>query len=200
MRRIDVLELRDGPRSSAGGLARGATLNGYERLARSVGLDPICMLDATGLPGKALSDPDTLISVDAVAALLEESARRSNQEAFGPPLAEMQRLSHLGVLAAVLREEPTLRAALEAVGRYMCLQNAGLRLTPVLVLASLWVGPAPMDLVFPGGLMATVLLSVLVTGQVAGDGRSDWLRGELLLAVYLIFGLAFFFVPGAPVH
>ena len=44
----------------------------------------------------------------------------------------------------------------------------------------------------------TVLLSVLITGQVAGDGRSDWLRGALLLAVYLIFGLAFFFVPGVP--
>jgi len=47
-------------------------------------------------------------------------------------------------------------------------------------------------------VMATVLLSVLITGQVAGDGRSDWLRGVLLLAVYLIFGLAFFFVPGVP--
>jgi len=129
MRRIDVLELRDGPRSGAGGLARGATLTGYERLARSVGLDPICMLDATGLPGKALADPDTLISVDAVVALLEKSARRSNQEAFGLLLAERQRLSHLGVLAAVLREEATLRAALEALGRYMCLHNAGLCLT-----------------------------------------------------------------------
>ncbi|MEJ8815949.1 AraC family transcriptional regulator [Variovorax ureilyticus] len=128
MRRIDALEQRDGARGSAGRLTRGATLAGYERLARSVDLDPIVMLDAAGLPGKVLSDPDTLISVDSVAVLLEESARQSDQQAFGLLLAEMQRLSHLGVLAAVLREEPTLRAALEALGRYMCLHNAGLRL------------------------------------------------------------------------
>jgi len=41
----------------------------------------------------------------------------------------------------------------------------------------------------------TVLLAVLVTSQVAGDGRSDWLKGAQLLAVYVILGLAFFFVP-----
>jgi Ca2+:H+ antiporter len=40
-----------------------------------------------------------------------------------------------------------------------------------------------------------VLLAVLITGQVAGDGRSDWLKGVQLLGVYVILGLAFFFVP-----
>ena len=70
-------------------------------------------------------------------------------------------------------------------------------MAPVLVLASLVVGQAPMDLVFSAGLVLTVLLSVLITGQVAGDGRSDWLKGVQLLAVYVILGLAFFFVtPG----
>jgi Ca2+:H+ antiporter len=43
-----------------------------------------------------------------------------------------------------------------------------------------------------------VLLAVLITGQVAGDGRSDWLKGVQLLAVYLILGLAFFFAPSIP--
>jgi AraC-like DNA-binding protein len=98
-------------------------------LARSAGLDPIRMLEAAGLPFKVLSDPDTLISVDSVAALLEESARQSNQQAFGLLLAEGRRLSNLGVLAAVLREEPTLRAALKSLARYICVQNGGLRLT-----------------------------------------------------------------------
>jgi Ca2+:H+ antiporter len=39
---------------------------------------------------------------------------------------------------------------------------------------------------------------VLILGQVAGDGRSDWLKGVQLLAVYLVLGLTFFFVPSAP--
>jgi Ca2+:H+ antiporter len=56
-----------------------------------------------------------------------------------------------------------------------------------------------MDLAFSGGLVLSVLLSVLITGQVAGDGRSDWLKGVQLLAVYVILGLAFFFVtPEGP--
>jgi Ca2+:H+ antiporter len=53
---------------------------------------------------------------------------------------------------------------------------------------------------FSRGLVLTVLLSVLITGQVTGDGRSDWLKGVQLLAVYLILGLAFFVVPDAPAH
>jgi Ca2+:H+ antiporter len=72
--------------------------------------------------------------------------------------------------------------------------QVALFVAPVLVLASLVIGPAPMDLAFSAGLVLTVLLSVLITGQVAGDGRSDWLKGVQLLAVYVILGLAFFFV------
>jgi Ca2+:H+ antiporter len=32
---------------------------------------------------------------------------------------------------------------------------------------------------------------------VAGDGRSDWLKGVQLLAVYLVLAITFFFVPAA---
>jgi len=103
---------------------------------------------------------------------------------------------HASAISAAMKNHMDLSLAI-AIGSSV---QVALFVAPVLVLASLWVGPAPMDLVFPGGLVATVLLSVLITGQVAGDGRSDWLRGVLLLAVYLIFGMAFFFVPGVPRH
>jgi Ca2+:H+ antiporter len=45
-----------------------------------------------------------------------------------------------------------------------------------------------------------VLLAVLITGQVAADGRSDWLKGMQLLAVYLVLGLTFFFIPDVSPH
>ena len=64
-------------------------------------------------------------------------------------------------------------------------------------LREFFLGPSPMDLAFPAGLVLMVLLSAIITAQVAGDGRSDWLKGLQLLAVYLIFGLAFFFLPNA---
>ena len=78
--------------------------------------------------------------------------------------------------------------------------QVALFVAPLLVLASYFLGPAPMDLAFAGGLVLSVLLGVLICGQVAGDGRSDWLKGAQLLAVYVILGLAFFFAPGRHPH
>jgi Ca2+:H+ antiporter len=73
--------------------------------------------------------------------------------------------------------------------------QVALFVAPVLMLASLFLGPAPMDLVFSGGFGLLVLLSVLIAGQVASDGRSDWLKGVQLLTVYLIFAMTYFFLP-----
>jgi Ca2+:H+ antiporter len=72
--------------------------------------------------------------------------------------------------------------------------QVALFVAPVLVLLSLAIGPQPMDLAFPGGLVLIVLLSILITGQVAADGRSDWLKGAQLLAVYGVLGLTVFFL------
>ena len=66
---------------------------------------------------------------------------------------------------------------------------------PLLVLLSHFIAPAAMDLRFAGGLTLTLFLSVLITGQIAGDGRSDWLKGVQLLAVYLLLAVSFFFLP-----
>ncbi|MBO9514928.1 MAG: AraC family transcriptional regulator [Variovorax sp.] len=127
MRPLDLAEVQGDKAQAAGRLTRGATLTGYDIVARAAGLDPMRMLKAAGLPVAVLSNKDTLVSVDSVAALLEESARQSGREAFGLLLAETRRLGNLGVLAAVLREEPTVRAAVQSLSRYMCVQNGGLR-------------------------------------------------------------------------
>ncbi len=75
--------------------------------------------------------------------------------------------------------------------------QVALFVAPVLVLASLAVGPRPMDFVLPGGLVLSVLLAVLISGQTVADGRSDWLKRAQLLAVYVVLGLTYFFIPGA---
>ncbi|MCY1521978.1 HTH-type transcriptional regulator VirS [compost metagenome] len=109
-------------------LIRSASLADYEPIARAVGLDPFRMLRLAKLPPRVLDDPNLLISVDSVCWLLEESARLSGQEAFGLLIAERRSLADLGMLAVVMREEPTLRAAMESSARYMQLHNAGVQL------------------------------------------------------------------------
>jgi Ca2+:H+ antiporter len=73
-----------------------------------------------------------------------------------------------------------------------------LLIAPLLVLLSYVVGPHPMPLVFTPGLVVSVLLAVMISGQVASDGRTDWFRGAQLLSVYLILAAVFYYAPGAP--
>src|SRR5581483_2617485 len=69
---------------------------------------------------------------------------------------------------------------------------------PVLVILSHFVGPRPMDLVFTPAEVLAVFLAVLISGQIAGDGESNWLEGAQLLAVYVILAMVFYFLPEAP--
>jgi Ca2+:H+ antiporter len=98
---------------------------------------------------------------------------------------------HATAVTAALKNRMELSLSI-AIGSSV---QVALFVAPVLVLLSYVVGATPMDLAFKDGLVLAVLLSVLITGQIAGDGRSDWLKGVQLLAVYLILGLAFFFAP-----
>ena len=109
-------------------LTRSASLTDYEVVARSVGLDPYHMLRMAKLPARVLDDPNMMINASSVGWLLEESARLSGQEAFGLLLAERRSLANLGMLALLIREEPTLRSAVQSSIRYMRLHNAGVQL------------------------------------------------------------------------
>jgi Ca2+:H+ antiporter len=99
---------------------------------------------------------------------------------------------HWTAVTAAMKDRMDLSLSI-AIGSSI---QIALFVAPTLVLASLFLGPRPMDLAFPAGLVLAVLLSVLVTSQVAGDGRSDWLKGTQLLAVYLVLALTFFFLSG----
>jgi Ca2+:H+ antiporter len=103
---------------------------------------------------------------------------------------------HATAVSAALRDRMDLSLSI-AIGSSV---QVALFVAPVLVLTSLFVGPAPMDLAFAPSLVLIVFLAVLITGQVASDGRSDWLKGVQLLIVYLVLALTFFFLPSAPSH
>jgi Ca2+:H+ antiporter len=64
---------------------------------------------------------------------------------------------------------------------------------PVLVLLSFVVGPAPMALVFNGYELGALLFAVLIANFLTQDGESNWFEGVQLLALYVVFGLVFYF-------
>ncbi len=66
---------------------------------------------------------------------------------------------------------------------------------PLLVFLSYAIGPAPMDLRFTSLEVVAVALSVLAISNIADDGETHWMEGVLLLAIYLILGLVFFYLP-----
>jgi Ca2+:H+ antiporter len=66
---------------------------------------------------------------------------------------------------------------------------------PVLVLLSLFVGPAPMDLDFWPGAVTMIFLATLTANLVSASGRSAWLVGVLVIIVYLMFAAALYLLP-----
>lgn len=68
-----------------------------------------------------------------------------------------------------------------------------LTVAPTLMLLSFFVGPHPMPLVFNGFELAALVVALLATIQVTGDGESTWFEGFQLLALYAVFGVTFYF-------
>lgn len=65
---------------------------------------------------------------------------------------------------------------------------------PILVFVSLLMGN-PLNLVFNQFELAALVSAVIVSYFVAADSESNWLEGAALLAVYVLFGFAFFIFP-----
>ena len=69
-----------------------------------------------------------------------------------------------------------------------------LLVAPVLVLVSFFMGH-PMNLVFENPLELIAIAGVaFAVNAIAHDGETTWFEGVLLLAVYVLLGMAFFFI------
>lgn len=71
--------------------------------------------------------------------------------------------------------------------------QVALFVAPALVLASFVLGPHPLALVFNGFELGAILIAILIANYATQDGESTWFEGVQLLAVYFVFGLAFYF-------
>jgi hypothetical protein len=104
-------------------LGRSAGLTGFLELAREVGIDAYALAAAVGLPPEVLTDPDLRVAVELMGRMFEMAAEQSGVDDFALRVAEGRRISNMGAVGLVIREQPTLRKAMQAYIRYQWLQN-----------------------------------------------------------------------------
>lgn len=107
----------------AAALVRSAALTHFADVAATCGLDARALLAEAGLPARCLTEPDLKVPTRGVGHVLELAAERGREPAFALRMAESRRLSNLGPLALLVRDEPTLRSALEVLVRHIHVHN-----------------------------------------------------------------------------
>jgi len=68
---------------------------------------------------------------------------------------------------------------------------------PVLVFASAFIAPRPLELAFSRAEIGALFLTVLVGATVASDGRSNWYKGVQLILMYAMIAILFYFLPAS---
>ena len=75
-----------------------------------------------------------------------------------------------------------------------CIQIA-LFVAPLLVIASYFIAPQPLELAFGRAEIGSLFMAVLIGAMVSGDGQSNWYKGVQLVTVYAIIALMFYLIP-----
>ena len=75
-----------------------------------------------------------------------------------------------------------------------CIQIA-LFVAPLLVLASYFIAPQPLELAFSRAEIGSLMIAVLIGAMVCGDGQSNWYKGVQLITVYAIIAMMFYLIP-----
>jgi Ca2+:H+ antiporter len=66
---------------------------------------------------------------------------------------------------------------------------------PMLVFASYFIAPEPLELSFSRAEVGALFLGALIGTVVCGDGRTNWFKGAQLITVYAIIAMMFYFMP-----
>ena len=99
---------------------------------------------------------------------------------------------HLVAVQVALKNQMDLSLSI-ALGSSL---QIALFVAPVLVFVSLFMGH-PLTMEFNSYEVIAMISASIVAAFVALDGRSNWLEGAMLLAVYGVLALAFFYLPAA---
>lgn len=104
-------------------LARYASLSSFVEVCRTFGVDPARLVRDSGLDPASITMQDRWVPAASIADVLERAATAAGRGDLGLRLAERRRLSNLGPLGMVIREEPDVRSALRLLTRYEHMYN-----------------------------------------------------------------------------
>jgi Ca2+:H+ antiporter len=66
---------------------------------------------------------------------------------------------------------------------------------PMLVVASYFVAPQPLELSFNRAETGSLFMGVLIASMVVDDGEGNWYKRVQLITIYTIIALMFYFIP-----
>ena len=92
-----------------------------------LGGSPSAIMEKASIPTATLGDPDALVSLADLAALLHEAAAATKCDHVGLLLGERASLQHLGLLGLLLRSSPTFRTAIAGLIEYLAIHTSGIQ-------------------------------------------------------------------------
>lgn len=101
---------------------------------------------------------------------------------------------HVTAVTVAIKDKMDLSIGV-AVGSSM---QIALLVLPLIVIIGWIAGIDDMTLEFDGFLLAVVFVAVLLVNYLIGDGRSHWLEGVMLIALYIIIAVAAYLYPADP--
>ncbi|PFH53065.1 hypothetical protein AMATHDRAFT_1496 [Amanita thiersii Skay4041] len=101
---------------------------------------------------------------------------------------------HATAVTVSVKDKLTLSIQV-AVGSSISKQIA-LFVIPVIVILG-WILGKPLTLLFDGYESISLLLAVITVNVVVQDGKSNWLEGAILMALYLILAVTYWYYPGS---
>lgn len=75
-----------------------------------------------------------------------------------------------------------------------CIQIA-LFVAPLLVIASYFISPQPLELAFGRAEVGSLFMAVIIGALVCSDGVANWFKGVQLITFYAIIALMFYLIP-----
>ncbi|GAA0690960.1 AraC family transcriptional regulator [Marinobacterium maritimum] len=106
-------------------LVRSEVLLGFDDLVQELGADPVHFYRRAGLSAELMDNPDYMVPVTSICALLNIAAKELGRDDIGLMLGYRRKVFQIGLLWPLVAHCPSVGQALEAIMKHLHLHNRG---------------------------------------------------------------------------